>query len=810
MLSTATVTTSTSTVRIKSLDTQLCSTEQKDLELESEELPNNQPAEESEEEETEEPELPSYTGISERATEIKDYLCESTQVKAVLLKQDGTSEEISYDTTSVGTRKLLSGRPSVIGEIEDLQVVALRSLKGGDQNQHTLPVPLCNTKSQGDLVLFRVDSSGKPSDITLQEYQKYATDHKALTASAVKNYSADGEQIQSNSPFDSTSKVSMKSLAGALETEIVMMAEEDKSAAEIEKEVMEGLQQLVDEAVASLSLSPMDDPDYNPEEETLDEGADLEVVGNGFGIEEVEEEISYDAQLADALDHVRKLGRADGALFAEKVCSTFFELNGAEPSLDKLTDLYDRIKKDFANEAQEQSEEEEEEQEEASETESEAEEEIESEESLEIADDWEGTLDHIRDIAKKDGAALAENACDLFYDINGDEPTLEELTQLWQIIQDELAAEAEEDIDSEYSSESEEEEEVEEVEEVYDPENDADQKLAQKDAAEDKKHEVENFDQVVLNTPMVTAKNGGAVSWNMYFNEGDLNEEAESSKLVKTLEGFKMMNQREPTPLELRKMKMFLSVPNDLVDEEDVMTSEVESSKTGSGASWNVYYDDTQSGSLQNAVKSFVQFHQRQPSSSELNQIRSFLSLETSEPSQVEDSTENKPKYPSKVLVSPMTEKKAAKRFNVYLEDSKLSQQETEEIAVKWFERFNKRKPSEEDLEQIRSFVAKDADLTAQEFMIPVKAQLNFEIDDDVKEEEPSAKSVTKQMVTKKAATGYTLNFEDDEKREEGDEQEATKWFKRFNNREPSDGEKQQIKQFVKGDEEMEEMVDIE
>merc|ERR1712217_852904 len=102
----------------------------------------------------------------------------------------------------------------------------------------------------------------------------------------------------------------------------------------------------------------------------------------------------------------------------------------------------------------------------------------------------------------------------------------------------------------------------------------------------------------------------------------------------------------------------------------------------------------------------------------ELNRIRSFLTLETSEPSQVEDSTENKPKFPSKVLVSPMTEKKAAKRFNVYLEDSKLSQQETEEIAVKWFERFNKRKPSEEDLGQIRSFVAKDADLTAQEFMI--------------------------------------------------------------------------------------------
>jgi len=476
-----------------------------------------------------------------------------------------------------------------------------------------------------------------------------------------------------------------------------------------------------------------------------------------------------------------------------------------------LTDLYDRIKKDFANEAEEQSEEEEEEEIDA-ESEEEEETEIESEESLEIADDWEGTLDHIRDIARKDGRSLAENACDLFYDVNGDEPTLEELTELWQLIQDELAAEAEEeldeiDIESESESEAEEAEEEEEEESPYDPNNTADQKLAQKDAVEDKKHEFENFDQVVLNTPMVTAKSGGGVSWNMYFNEGDLNEEAESSKLVKTLEGFKMMNQREPTPLELRKMKMFLSVPNDLVDDEDAMSTELTTSKTGGGASWSVYYDET-SGSLENALRSFVQFHQRQPSSSEVDQIRSFLSLPTSEPVE-EETVELEARCPSKVLVSPVAEKKAAKRFNVYLEDSKLSQKETEEIAVKWFERFNKKKPSESDLEQIRSFIAKDADLTEQQFMIPVKA-LDFDVvdDDDVKESDVSSKSVTKKIVTKKAATGYTLNFEDDEKRDIGDEEEAMKWFKRFNNREPSDGEKQQIKQFVKGDEE--EMIDIE
>jgi len=276
---------------------------------------------------------------------------------------------------------------------------------------------------------------------------------------------------------------------------------------------------------------------------------------------------------------------------------------------------------------------------------------------------------------------------------------------------------------------------------------------------------------------------------------------------VKTLEGFKMMNQREPTPLELRKMKLFLSVPNDLVDDEDAMNTELATFKTGGGASWSVYYDET-SGSLENAVKSFVQFHQRQPSNSEVQQIRSFLSLPDTEKIE-EETTALKAQCPSKVLVSPVAEKKAAKRFNVYLEDSKLSQKETEEIAVKWFERFNKRKPSEQDLQQIRLFIAKDVDLTEQQFMIPVKAlDFDAEDDDDVKESEVSVKSVTKKVVTKKTSTGYTLNFEDDEKRDVGDEEEATKWFKRFNNREPSDGEKQQIKQFVKGDEE--EMIDIE
>merc|ERR1712157_265859 len=81
-----------------------------------------------------------------------------------------------------------------------------------------------------------------------------------------------------------------------------------------------------------------------------------------------------------------------------------------------------------------------------------------------------------------------------------------------------------------------------------------------------------------------------------------------------------------------------------------------------------------------------------------------------------QDSEQNSKRTPSKVLVSPVQEKKTAKRFNVYLEDTKLSQKETEQIAVKWFNRFNKREPTKEELSKIQAFIAKDSDLKEQEF----------------------------------------------------------------------------------------------
>jgi len=834
------------------LDSHVAHDEQKDLELESEELPNNEPQEEEEEEEQSatdnEEEQSSYSGLSSRASEMKAYLREKSSVKALLLKQDGSTEAIDYDASSSSTRSLLGGRPSIIGEIEELQVVAVQSARqamgsGLAENKHTLPVPLCHNRGSGDYVLFRVDSEGVAVDVTLAEYTKYVEDHKTLTATAVKNHSNENEPIRSswNSASDWTAKMSMESFRGALQSQLYseLNSESVLSAAALSEAVEQRLQEMMDLMVSELSGSPMDDPDYRPSEETMNESADLMVVGSAF---DVLDERPWRMQLEGALEHIRSIGRADAEAFAERVISTIYELNGSEPSLCELSSLYGKIRTDFANEAEEESldevdsaSESESESESEAEIESESESEIEEEEFVDD-DEWQSALDHVRSIAVRDGSVLAETLISVYQDtLDGESPSLSELSSIWQSVHEEVAAEAEEEWDSEdedadYDPENFDDELLEEIdtalsrqhdaehfedaidfdeelvgeeeweeamdhirgiakedgavlaqqicdlyleqngvsmsldelssvwqwiedgltaegmeggddEAEYDPENAEDQELAVEDADEDAEHEISHFDQVLLNTPMVSSKRGGAVSFSVYFDERELSEEAESSNLVKTASAFEMMHQRPPTTIELQRIRQFLSVPNELVDEEE-------------------------EHSMTETVK----------------QIDSA-----------------KPRTPSKVLVSPVSEKKTAKRFNVYLEDSKLSQKESEQTAIQWFERFNHRAPNDEELSKIKAFVQTDAKLTAQEFLVPVRS-LNFDAvdDDDSKQSELPIASTTKGVVTKDRATGYTLSFDDDEKQSQhGDEEQAIKWFERFNNRRPSDEELQHIHSFL-------------
>merc|ERR1719333_1708664 len=164
--------------------------------------------------------------------------------------------------------------------------------------------------------------------------------------------------------------------------------------------------------------------------------------------------------------------------------ATMYELNGSDPTLDELSNLFGRIRADFANEEElEDSDESEAESESESESEIESavESEMDSEEEVD-GDEWEEALDIVRSLGKQDGESLAEEICDILEEEYGS-LTLEGLTEIWQSIQEVLAAEAEE----------EEESDSEDDDSDYDPENLDDQILAEQDAAESAEHEISHF-----------------------------------------------------------------------------------------------------------------------------------------------------------------------------------------------------------------------------------------------------------------------------------------------------------------------------
>ena len=140
----------------------------------------------------------SKSPLSSRAQRIKNSLKKTNVVSAVLLKADGTCEEIKYNTSSKQANTLVNGRPTIIGELEDIQVIIVRSLSScGPLNKHILPVPFCNKKYNGDYLLYRVNVEGNPINLSLKDYKNYELTNKKLTEQAMKNYNpVDNQEIR--------------------------------------------------------------------------------------------------------------------------------------------------------------------------------------------------------------------------------------------------------------------------------------------------------------------------------------------------------------------------------------------------------------------------------------------------------------------------------------------------------------------------------------------------------------------------------------------------------------------------------------
>eukprot|EP00488_Nonionellina_sp_1-RS-2012_P003557 TRINITY_DN75_c0_g1_i1.p1 TRINITY_DN75_c0_g1~~TRINITY_DN75_c0_g1_i1.p1 ORF type:complete len:257 (+),score=81.01 TRINITY_DN75_c0_g1_i1:1081-1851(+) len=248
-----------------------------------------------------------------------------------------------------------------------------------------------------------------------------------------------------------------------------------------------------------------------------------------------------------------------------------------------------------------------------------------------------------------------------------------------------------------------------------------------------------------------------------------------------------------------------------------MLASDLIKSRTGAAAAYSVYFAKTsakqESKNLVNAIASFKMRNKRDPTSIEMHRLKKFLKIEKETSviefklSQREQKYERQQTEPrerkesvlmhSKVLVTPVKKKKFAARYNVYFEDDEVDQEKNERMAIKWFKRFNNRQPTKLESAGIKQFIKSEkTQLTELEYDVPIADDCKqTELDDAILK-----KLKTDCVVKKKLSTKYTLNFDDKQERQNGDEKQANKWFKRFNNRDPTQFEQENIKQFIKAD----------
>lgn len=105
---------------------------------------------------------------------------DGAMVKCVLLKQDGSTQELSLDMSpKLGkVQETLGGSISFLGQWEDIGAVAVVSGEADEdesnRNAHKLQPPLHNRDAFGDILVIRYDDNGVEKDLTVQEYEEFS------------------------------------------------------------------------------------------------------------------------------------------------------------------------------------------------------------------------------------------------------------------------------------------------------------------------------------------------------------------------------------------------------------------------------------------------------------------------------------------------------------------------------------------------------------------------------------------------------------------------------------------------------------
>jgi len=689
----------------------------------------------------------AFRGLSQRASQMGEYLRSTKTVTAVLLRADGSTEEIPYDTSSTQTRELLGGSASVVGSIEGLDAIIVRAKSSfGERNAHSLPGDV-KDGHRGDYLIYRADAEGTAADLTLSEYELFAAANPSSKERSADT--VDAQRIRARRT-DASDLVFARS-----EIDRVVRAElKDTSATEGEIEAAKAhvFQRVVDGVVAACASSPMADPDF-------DESAEAE----GEAEQAVDAQIQTDAtqtdsrhwrlQLNDALRFVRARGRADGQRLAQQISSTFFELNAKEPSHEELKDIFGGIQAELAAEAQRDLTSTADIDTDTVSAANSAAQRLAHKFSTASAAEL---VEHSRAIVEQD---LVQRARSLLRSVHGREGDDDEVRATLRDLAFKLAEAA-----LEANARSDSDDTADDAD--YNPENAADARLHRHDVREDREHAEEHFegkreedefvDTVVLTSATTRSRLGFGEAFSVYFDE-----HSKKSDLATALRMFEKRNGRAPTQIEQARVRQFLATQ----DTVDVVPVENEKQDT---------VDEDEKASQQRAK---------------------------------ERKMKDMPRTPQKVLVTAVrTSKAKAAAFNVYFDQR--SNDKTEKTAVQWFKRFSGRAPNDAELSRIRSFTQTDAEeLTEKEYVVPTYSLSGCDEDDD--EDTAQQKKVSaKDLVTKQSATSYTLHFEGEADNANGDEKAAVQWFARFNKREPTAEDRARIASFLGGDDKTDEKND--
>jgi len=172
------------------------------------------------------------TGMLDGAAIQKMMNSSGPTVSAVLLKADGTVEEVKYDTTPKANEisKFLGGAPTIVGQWDQIGGVVVckkREVTDEDEkNHHLLRFPLHQELIKGHLFCVRMDENANAVDFSKAEYEEFAA-NSVEDADLIANWELD--RLKSKDEAETTDMPKGEELVSVLQACLGDLSQEQRS-----------------------------------------------------------------------------------------------------------------------------------------------------------------------------------------------------------------------------------------------------------------------------------------------------------------------------------------------------------------------------------------------------------------------------------------------------------------------------------------------------------------------------------------------------------------------------------------------------